>query len=156
MSLSMADGLDPLQSEEDVDEILRLAVRHTGTTGESLRQRLTATASELGISEEALEQAEKAWKSQKQSEADQALELRQWEEYRKVRIGDFVQHLGLYAVVNLFLYWIDSRDGHLTWFLWPVFGWGIAVAIHAISMVFPGEEERKDFQKWRRKSKRKN
>lgn len=147
----MAQGHDPIQSEEDVDEILRLAVRHTGFEGESLRERLNTTASELGISPEALEAAESTWRSQKQSETDHIEETRLWAQYRKIRIGDFFQHLASYAVVNLFLCWIDSRDGHLTWFLWPLFGWGIAIALHAAAVLFPGEDNQKDFERWKRK-----
>ena len=151
MTLSMADISDPLKTEEDVEEILRIAVRNTGVDGGSLRQRLASTASELGISEEALELAEQTWRARRASELSAYEEQKLLREYRRIRWGDFVQHLGIYFAINAFLYWIDYQDGKLTWFVWPLMSWGIAVFIHAVSMFFHGAQEEREYQRWKKR-----
>jgi hypothetical protein len=45
----------------------------------------------------------------------------------------FYVHLTVYVLVNLLLFTINmltSPDG--LWFFWPLMGWGIAVALHAL------------------------
>ena len=44
-------------------------------------------------------------------------------------------HLTVYIVVNLILFSINmivSPDG--LWFFWPLMGWGVGLAIHALSV----------------------
>ena len=60
----------------------------------------------------------------------------------------FYVHLGVYVAVNLLLFLINiivSPD--LLWFIWPLMGWGIAIALHAVRVFVeaPGSswEERK-------------
>ena len=57
----------------------------------------------------------------------------------EARMG-FYTHLSVYAVVILFLAIIDFLTSSGTvWFHWPMLGWGIAVALHALAvLVFPG------------------
>jgi len=53
-------------------------------------------------------------------------------------IKGFYTHLIVYIVVNLMLYSINmiaSPDS--LWFFWPLMGWGIAVALHALSVFGP-------------------
>ena len=52
----------------------------------------------------------------------------------------FYTHLSVYVVVILFLAIINLVTSAGTiWFHWPMFGWGIAVVIHAAFVfVFPG------------------
>jgi hypothetical protein len=57
---------------------------------------------------------------------------------RVSEIRGFYQHLAAYVVVNAALVLINlltsPRD---LWFMWPLLGWGIGVALHALS-VFGG------------------
>ncbi|WP_421856880.1 2TM domain-containing protein [Oricola sp.] len=55
----------------------------------------------------------------------------------------FYKHLGVYLAIGLMLFAIDFvAFPDTSWAGWPVFGWGIAVAIHAISVfAFRGEEK---------------
>ena len=48
----------------------------------------------------------------------------------------FVVHLAMYVVMNLglALIWFIGGRGY-PWFLWPLFGWGIAIVAHAITLV---------------------
>ena len=50
----------------------------------------------------------------------------------------FYIHLAVYALVNLslFLRNIIASPDHL-WFYWPLLGWSIAVAVHALSVFGP-------------------
>lgn len=154
MVTAMAEGLEPLKSDEDVEEILRLAVRSENFAGEDLRGRLVNSASELGISPEALAQAEQQWKAQKQSQINAEQDKLDRKLYKKSEVGDFISHLGSYLAVNGFLLWVDWRDGSVTWVQWPVMGWGIAIAIHAFSLFAHNE---RDYQRWRKKkSKRRD
>lgn len=57
----------------------------------------------------------------------------------EARMG-FYTHLSVYAAVILFLAIINFLTSSGTvWFHWPMLGWGIAVALHALAVfVFPG------------------
>ncbi len=63
--------------------------------------------------------------------ADAAVERAQ----RRLRAEKgFYIHLTVYAVVNAFLFFINSRTGSPWWFIWPAFGWGIGLAVHGVSV----------------------
>ena len=51
----------------------------------------------------------------------------------------FYTHLTVYVLVNLLLATINllTSPGSL-WFYWPLLGWGIAVALHALRVFGPG------------------
>jgi len=51
----------------------------------------------------------------------------------------FYVHLAVYAMVNLFLMavWYTTGAGY-PWFIFPLFGWGIAIVMHFIA-AFRGE-----------------
>lgn len=56
----------------------------------------------------------------------------------EARMGSYT-HLSVYAAVIVFLAVIDFvASPGVTWFHWPMLGWGVAVVIHAASVfVFP-------------------
>jgi hypothetical protein len=65
-------------------------------------------------------------------------------------LREFYVHLTIYILVNLLLFTINmltSPQG--LWFFWPLLGWGIAVALHALRVFVLGRrfgagwEERK-------------
>ncbi|MBS1713567.1 MAG: 2TM domain-containing protein [Armatimonadetes bacterium] len=152
----MSENFEHLQSEEDVEEILRLAVRQTGSDTGSLRERLAQSADELGISPEALAEAEREWAAKRRSESARELESGDRSAFRKMKVAELLQHAGVYAIVNAFLLWIDLRNGALNWAMWPIAGWGIAVALHALSVFVHGPDEEKEFQRWRKKRTKKS
>jgi hypothetical protein len=57
--------------------------------------------------------------------------------YQKARervaaLRDFYRHLAVYVIVNLGLFLINMIvSPEALWFVWPLIGWGIAVALHA-------------------------
>ena len=64
---------------------------------------------------------------------------------KRVRtLREFYRHLTVYVAVNVLLVVIDVVNGTsgttflgLDWAYWPILGWGIAVALHGISVIFP-------------------
>lgn len=148
----MGEGLEPLRSDEDVEEILRLAVRGTTVDGGSLRDRLNASAQELGISSEVLAQAERQYLAQKQSDKSRELELRDRKHFKKIQIGEFVSHLGTFLAVNSFLAWIDYRgDQRLDWVYWVAFAWGIGTVGHLFRLFATDKQTEREFQRWRKR-----
>jgi hypothetical protein len=71
---------------------------------------------------------------------------------RAKQLREYYGHLVTYVLVCSLLVVIDLADGSagtefigLNWAYWPIFGWGIAIVIHTISVALPfaGWEERK-------------
>lgn len=64
----------------------------------------------------------------------------------------FYMHLVVYLVVSLGLFILDTLTPGGPWFFWPVVGWGIALLLHAASVILGGSllgqrwEERKTRQ----------
>ena len=134
------------REEDPVEEILRIAMKNQGGPDIALRQRLLASAAELGISEQAVLEAEQQWQEQKQKEA----ELR---DYRSHILRNLYMHLGIYAVVNTFLVLLNmlTSNGHIDWAPYVIVSWGIAVGCHLVASLVqlknPGGEEFDDWQK---------
>ncbi len=143
----MSDLLKQLQTDEEVDEILRLAIRKTGVTDQTLQERLRESAQELGISEDALQMAAQEYYGKQTVEADRIA----FEQYRK---QTFYEHLIPYVAVNGFLIgiWFFTSRGDTFWPIFPMLGWGIGLAIHfAMTFFIKGSDYEKEFEKWRRK-----
>jgi len=50
----------------------------------------------------------------------------------EAKVGFYV-HLGIYVAVNALLTIINlSTSSQYSWAMWPLMGWGLAVAIHAL------------------------
>lgn len=126
-----------LTNDDEVDEILRLAVRKAGVgTDSDLRQRLKQSAAELNISEEELRQAEIEFV--KRREEKEELEGR-----RRQKTQEFQGHLVSYVVVNLFLVTIDLiSDRQLGWSIYPLLGWGIGLASHFVRVFVNHSDKR--------------
>lgn len=66
---------------------------------------------------------------------------------------DFFVHLAVYVVVNIILViiWGITMDWHgYPWFIWPLFGWGIGIVFHGLSVFFFEQEtgwERSEVEK---------
>ncbi|MGH2561209.1 MAG: 5-bromo-4-chloroindolyl phosphate hydrolysis family protein [Thermomicrobiales bacterium] len=52
---------------------------------------------------------------------------------REVR--DFYVHASIYVAVIAFLFILDLLSGEGFWFYWPMLGWGVGVAIHAVTVL---------------------
>jgi hypothetical protein len=58
---------------------------------------------------------------------------------RVAAIKGYYTHLIVYIVVNLMLFAINMLSSPASlWFYWPLFGWGIAIVIHTLSVFSSG------------------
>lgn len=47
----------------------------------------------------------------------------------------FYKHLGVFVVINLMLFVINiTTSPNYIWAVWPLFGWGVAIALHALQV----------------------
>ncbi len=131
--------------EEDAEQILRLASSLSSPVGAMSRERLLATADELGISPEAVEEAERRINQSK----GELLERAEFD--RRIR-RDFYGHLASYIVVNGFLCAINLWSGGYFWAIWPLLGWGIGIASSFVeTFIRSSEDYQEEFEKWRAK-----
>ena len=146
---SMDEKQAKLTSDEDVDEILKLALRKQGVGDEDLRARLLASAEELGISESALAQAEEEYLANR---ADQ----QEFAEFKYRQKREFGQHFLSYLVTNAMLVAINIfTSGSVTWAVWPILGWGIGLVFHAWGALNSDSESfQEEFEAFRRKKQR--
>ena len=72
---------------------------------------------------------------------DADLELRRLAVRRADMKLAFRSHLMAYVVVNggLVAIWFMTSFGHYFWPIWPMIGWGIGLASHAMSVYMNGE-----------------
>jgi hypothetical protein len=56
-----------------------------------------------------------------------------------------IMHTVMYVVVNTALVAIWAMTGsHYPWFIWPMFGWGIGIAGHALALWFGPDSMRSE------------
>lgn len=126
-----------LTNDDEVEEILRLAVRKSGAgTDNELRERLKQSAAELNISEEELRQAEIEFIRKREEKEELRGKVKQ-------KTNEFLGHLTSYVAVNVFLISIDLlSDGQLEWSIFPLMGWGIGLAVHFVRVFVNHSDER--------------
>jgi hypothetical protein len=101
-------------------------------------------AREMGISDEALTQAEEQW-------AREMVDKAHFSEFVRHQRSGWLWHLGTYLPFLAFFFFLDIRDGDLTWFWWPTFGWGIGVFFHTVGVLNTKSESfQAEFRKWRK------
>jgi len=134
------------RDEDAMSEILRRAMQKESNTGSALRDRLLATASELGISHESVIEAEQEYMRETERRTELAA-------YVDAQRKNFYAHLTTYLAVNGFLLAINLLtlgNDRTLWFLYPLLGWGIGLACH-VQQAFrkPGWHD-DEFQTWRK------
>ncbi len=130
-------------SQEDIQQILALAMKQEWEQSDFSPEQLLEMAAELGISPQKLERAEQQWFEQKHEQKAR----RAFISYRREK---FQKHLFSYLVVNAFLVIIDLiTDGSLDWSYWPILGWGIGLAFEARKTYqLSGSEYEQEFRQW--------
>jgi len=146
----MAEFGQQFYEEDEAEQILRLAASLTSPAdGAMSRERLLATAAELGISPEAVEMAERQLAGQRSHNADRA-------EFDAIQRREFYGHLLTYLLVNGFLVVINlfTSSGYF-WAMWPILGWGLGLAFHVVETFFKNSDSyREEFEKWQVKRNR--
>jgi hypothetical protein len=142
-------------SEEEAEQILKLAATKFSSGGVS-RDDLMQSAAELGISPEALMEAERTVMENRTAAQD----LAEFDAYQK---REFFENLTAFVTVNGFLigidlwtnqFWVNGM--HPTWSLLPFCGWGIGLFFDVVStFVKSSSGYREEFDKWKRRRDRK-
>src|SRR5688500_13463818 len=130
--------------EDAVQEILKRAM-HIDLQKRTREDALRVSAAELGISEEALAQAEVQCLRER-AEKDEI------EEFKAHQRRGYWQHLTSYVIINGFLIAINllNWNGHF-WAAYPLLGWGIGIMFHTVnSFNTHSEEYQKEFERWKR------
>lgn len=135
-------------NQEDVQQILHLAIaRHAEDKNKEFSyEQLLEIAAELEISPESLKLAEREWLGQQG-------EMQQRQAFNAYRLGRFKKRLGNYIIVNAVLLLVDLLGGgNLSWSLYILLFWGLAVGLDGWNTYqTKGEDYEVAFQKWYRK-----
>ncbi|MGF1479596.1 MAG: 2TM domain-containing protein [Cyanophyceae cyanobacterium] len=132
-----------LYTQEEVQQILHLAITRQASDGEFDRQQLSEIAQELGIDEACLQAAEQDWLMQ-QSIGKQR---REFDSYRRSQLK---QKVVRYAIVNIFLISLNVVSaGAVTWSLYVLLFWGLKLSLNAWkTFQSQGEAYEQAFQRW--------
>jgi hypothetical protein len=65
----------------------------------------------------------------------------------------FIVNLIAYIVVNAALFFVDKRMTGGTFYVWPLIVWGVALALHALFLLFPKGDENEKLEATRGKSR---
>lgn len=128
---------------EDVQEILQRALVRQ-QSGEYSRQQLVEMATELGITPEALQDAEQEWLVEQNEQRERKL-------FNAYRRRKFRAHLIPYVAVNTFLVLINLVTGGGPWAIYSILGWGLGLFFHCWSAYqTEGDDYEAKFQIWRK------
>lgn len=130
-------------SQEDIQQILQLAIATHHSEEELSRQQLWEIASELDINNATIQAAERNWLEQKAVD-------RQRRAFDLHRRQKFKQKLTKFAIVNIFLVSFNFvAAGTLSWSLYILLFWGLGVALSGWKAYqSQGEEYERAFQRW--------
>ena len=134
--------------QEDVQQILQLAIARQAESEELSHEQLVEIASELGISSDNLEAAEQAWQIQRKEQEER-------QAFRKYQHRKWQQHLIQYLLVNSGLILLDilTAPSYLpSWSIYVVLFWGLGLIWDGwYRYQAQGEKYERSFQWWRRK-----
>ena len=138
--------------EREAEEILQLAARDSLGSGAMTRERLVATAAELGISEDAILRAEQQLAVQKEEEALKQKEAVDFKRYKAYRRRRALSSISGWFSTSIVLVGIDLLTSHqITWSIWPVGIWGLVEFGHMFEAIFSPVSRGDRFERWRRK-----
>ncbi len=130
-------------SQEDIQEILQLAIANHHTDDELSREQLWEIASELDISNAVIQSAERNWLERKAvNRQRQAFDLH--------RRQKFKQKVTKFAIINTFLVSFNFiAVGTVSWSLYILLFWGLGIALNGWKAYqSQGEAYEREFQRW--------
>ena len=138
-------------TQEDVQQILQLALASKNPREELSRKELLEMAADLDIQGESLEAAEKAWLVQKSNDLQRVT----FDLYRKDRLKQ--KAIG-FAIVNTFLISLNLvATGTLSWSLYILLLWGLKLSLDTWkTFQSKGEGYERAFQSWKFKQEMKS
>ena len=137
--------------EDEAEQILKLASKKMSGIGSISGDELVRTASELGITPDALQEAEEEFERTRTEQQSR-------QNFDRYTRKEFLSHLVFYLVINGALMALDLRsDGKLGWSYYPLILWGIGILAQAWSTFARSSEDyEKEFRSWRRRQDRKS
>ncbi len=132
--------------QEDIQQILNLAITRQDNDGEFSREQLVEIAAELGISTQSLLEAEQEWLLQQD-------ERQKHHEFNIYRHKLLKKRFGRYLIVNGFFVSLNLLSaGSLSWSLYILLCWGLWFGLGAWNTYqLEGQEYERAFQRWYRK-----
>ena len=141
----MAD-LSRSYQQEDLQEILNLAITRQGNSAEFTREQLEEIAEDMGISSIDLRLAEQEWLTRQDQH-------RQKQEFNLYRRRQWQKKFISYALTNGFLITLNlAFAGQISW-AWYILGfWSLSLGIHTWSVFKPSSGDYEEaFLAWQRK-----
>lgn len=131
--------------QEDIQQILQIAISCQAHEGEFTREQLVEIAAELEITPECLQAAEREWQLQ---QAD----LQKRQAFNTHRRRNLQKSFGNYAIVNSFFLLLNFISaGELSWSLYIALFWGVGLALNTWNTFqTQGEEYEKAYRRWYR------
>jgi len=132
--------------QEDIQQILNLAIARQASDGEFTHEQLVEIATELGISTDTLAEAEQDWLVQQKEGIKR-------QEFNIVRRSRLQKRAGKYVIVNGFLVGLNFISaGEVSWSLYILLFWGLGLGLNAWNTYqLQGEEYEQAFRRWHRK-----
>jgi hypothetical protein len=132
------DGSQPRYSQEEVYEILKSALaQQAGREGLLSHDELVEIANEAGIEREALDQAMSALAQQQTRAMAQESEAAELAVERKLQAKRFGAALVSHGLLNAVLYLFATRVTGGAWYVWPLLGSSILLALQLRNVLFP-------------------
>ena len=133
-------------AQDDVQQILQLALVHRSEGGELTKAQLLEIAQDMGISPEELAVAEQEWLTQRG-------EFHEKQIFNQVRREKLKQSIIKFSIVNSFLLLLNLVTAQtLSWSLPILLLWGLWLALDAWrTFQIEGENYENAFQRWRLK-----
>ena len=133
-------------SQEQLQQILQLAIARQADREEFSREEIWEIATELEIPLDCMQEAEKDWLSQ------QFVDQRR-QNFNLYRQEKLQQKAVKYGIINTFLFGIDlMSSGHFSWSVYTLLISGMFLSLSAWKTYQSrGEAYEQDFQKWERK-----
>ncbi len=134
-------------SQEDIQQILSIAIARQADDSEFSYEQLLEIASELEITPESLQRSEIEWRSQNTI----VCQKQKFDLYRRNKLQ---KKFGNYAIANSFLVPINLlNSGELSWSLYVLLFWGLKVGLDTWNTYYSNNEEyERAFQKWYRQN----
>ncbi len=139
--------MNRLYTQEEVQQILNLAIARQADAGEFTREQLLEIALDLGISPTCLQVAEEEWQQQQSlRHQQQAFDAYRWSKLKK-KTGRFLIVSGFVVPVSLLIFHGFFFPLALLLFLI----WGLSLSLDTWNTYqMQGEEYERAFQKWYR------
>ncbi len=145
MANSEAPNDKQIYSQEEVQQILNLAIAQHAYAGEFSRTQLLDIAEDLAIPAAIVQQAEKAWMQSND-------ENQKREAFNQHRRADLKRKVGRFSIINGSLILLNGLMGFgFPWSLYILLFWGLFLGLKTWNVLhLGGEAYEKAFQRWYR------